>query len=132
MQICEHLAQADCGIVANEGQLVKFHPLPRQLKYVKELDLELVPFISDKSRERLKHYEKSGYLQQEGISTVIALGQRGEFGYSTDIPDVEVATEIALDYCNLYSRKTQCFVYSVNNDVVFNPSTEIISDKKGN
>ena len=127
LQKCEHSAQEPCGIVAHKNKLVKFQLSPRQLIYTEKFDVDLVPFITDKSRDWLRKNYKSS-----NRNVALAITRNGNMFVSRvgNWKPEEEAAKKALDGCNKGRKRKSCFVYSINQRVLFNSDTDLRPEKR--
>ena len=123
LQRCEHVAQQPCGIVAHKNKLVKFYPFPRQLIYTDKFDANQVPFVSTKSRSEIRR----GYYQRGSWNMALVLTSGGGWQWN-DVdksqPE-EKAVEKAIANCQDRNPNNFCFVFAINQRVVFGPDTPI-------
>ena len=118
LQQCEHNGQEPCGLVAVNGELVKFEVQPTQIAYPHEFESSAVPFVSPASLRRIR----SGYAAGER-HRALALNYTGRYGYATGQRSEQQARSTALARCREYSGVWgHCFLYDVNGTVVFNPA----------
>ena len=119
IQKCEHIAQAPCGLAVRAGESIEFRLYPTMLRYPREFDLALVPFISENGRNRIgqRYAQKSEHR-------ALALTRNGGFGFATGGASDDEAAEAALADCH-GERKRRCFLYSVDGRVVFSRSTDM-------
>ena len=106
LQQCEHNGQEPCGLVAVNGELVRF-------------EISAVPFVPPESLRRIRSDYAAG-----GQHRALALNYTGRYGYATGERSEEQARRMALERCRGYSGVWgHCFLYDVNGSVVFNPAT---------
>ncbi|MDD9991784.1 MAG: hypothetical protein OXP75_08280 [Rhodospirillales bacterium] len=118
LQQCEHNGREPCGLVAVNGELVKFEVQPTQITYPHEFVSSAVPFVSSASLRRIR----SGYAAG-AQHRALALNHTGRYGYATGQRSEEQARRTALARCREYSGVWgHCFLYDVNGTVVFNPA----------
>ena len=118
LQQCEHNGREPCGLVAVNGELVKFRVQPSQITYPHVFESGAVPFVSDASRRRI-HSDYAGGAQHRAL----ALNYTGRYGYATGQRSERQARSTALARCREYSGVWgHCFLYDVNGAVVFNPA----------
>lgn len=123
LQKCEHAAQTRCGMAAVSGENVEFREYPPQIRYVRELDLNSIPFIWTKGRNRLKR----DYIDQ-GENRALVLSRNGGYGFAYDRSSPDAAVEKAMSKCTKNGKRA-CFVYEVNGKVVFNRETDIFKQQ---
>ncbi|MGB0507028.1 MAG: hypothetical protein ACPGGK_12610 [Pikeienuella sp.] len=123
LQKCEHAAQERCGLAAMNGENVEFREYPPQIRYVRELDINSIPFIWSKGRDRLS----DDYIGQSGHKALV-LSRNGGYGFAYDEASADAAVEKAMGYCTKNGKRA-CFVYEVNDKVVFNRETNIFKQQ---
>ena len=118
LQQCEHNGQEPCGLVALNGESVKFEVQPTQITYPQTFDSGAVPFVP-RARLRSIGSDYAGGAQHRAL----ALNYTGRYGYATGQPSEEQARKTALARCREYSGNWgHCFLYDVNGTVVFDPT----------
>ena len=119
LQQCEHNGQEPCGLIAVNGELVKFEVEPSQITYPAAFDSSAVPFVTRANLRRIR----SGYAG-EAQHRALALNHTGRYGYATGQRSEDRARRTALARCQEYSGGWgHCFLYDVNGEVVFKPAT---------
>ena len=126
LQKCEHVAGQRCGLAAMNGENVEFREYPPQIRYVREFDLNSVPFLWKAGRERLE----KDYVGAEGHRALV-LSRNGGYGFSRRAESADAAVEEAMGYCTKDGKRA-CFVYSVDGRVVFDRDRDIFSQQTDN
>ena len=118
LQQCEHNGQEPCGLIAVNGELVKFEVQPSQITYPATFESSAVPFVRRESRMRIRLDYAGGARHR-----ALALNYTGRYGYATGQGSEAQARRTALARCGEYSGVWgHCFLYDVNGTVVFDPS----------
>ena len=118
LQQCEHNGREPCGLVAVNGELVKFEVQPTQISYPVTFDTSAVPFVSRANLRRIRSDYAGGARHR-----ALALNYTGRYGYATGQRSEEQARRTALARCREYSGVWgHCFLYDANGTVVFNPA----------
>lgn len=123
LQKCEHIAGQRCGLAAMNGGNVDFREYPPQIRYVRDFDLNSVPFIWKAGRERLE----KDYVGADGHKA-LTLSRNGGYGFSRRAESADAAVEEAMGYCTKGGERA-CFVYSVDGRVVFDKDRDIFSQQ---
>ena len=121
LQQCEHNGQEPCGLVAVNGEMVRFEVQPSQIAYPDAFDSSALPFVTRASLRRIR----SGYAAGEQ-HRALALNYNGRYGYATGERNEDQARSTALARCREYSGTWgHCFLYDVNGRVTFNPTIDL-------
>ena len=121
LQQCEHNGQEPCGLVAVNGELVRFEVQPSQVTYPDTFDSSALPFVTRASLRRIRSDYAAGEQHR-----ALALSYTGRYGYATGERSEDQARSTALARCREYSGAWgHCFLYDVNGRVTFNPTTSL-------
>jgi len=119
LQNCEHTSGAPCVLVVKDGVMTgDTVPGKSVMKYPTEFAVSDVPFIGEKGRDWV-----AGYLRAPKHKA-IAMRGNGAMAVATEKASEEEAQNEALSRCLERVKKT-CFVYAVDNRVLFNKSSDI-------
>ena len=121
LERCEHITRGRCFLVYENGLMTNERtPRPAEMKYTTEFDPMQIPFISTKLREQIKR-------AYPGLNPdkAIAFDSIGGYGVSYGQEDEATASKLALENCESKSGGKKCFLYIINEKVVFNKDTNI-------
>ena len=121
LERCEHITKARCLMAYENGRMTNERtPRPAVMRYPTEFDPMQIPFISSKLRQQIKR----AYL---GLNPdkAIAFDSIGDYGVSYGQSDEATARKLTLENCESKSGGKTCFVYSINETVIFNKNTKI-------
>lgn len=119
LQYCQFNAEEPCALYA-VGDAVVFDPkigfkaTPVAIPGSGRFDPELVPFVSDRTREvSMTNYQRNP--DHKAIALTPSGVWAAVWGRSSD----DDAREAALEQCQQRSEKMECYLYAVNGQVVF-------------
>jgi hypothetical protein len=119
LQYCQFNAEEPCALYA-VGDAVVFDPkigfkaTPVAIPGSGRFDPELVPFVSDRTRE----VSMTNY-QRNPDNKAIALTPSGVWAAVWGRASDDDAREAAMEQCQQRSEKMECYLYAVNGQVVF-------------
>ncbi len=121
-QRCEHLSQGPCILVMVAGRLTgSVTPEPRALTYLSHFNAATVPFLNDASRADLALRYPTAQQHR-----ALALTRTGDYHWVSQQTTEAAAQRDALLRCQQGGGGNRpCFVYSVNDQVVFTSQTDI-------
>ena len=121
LQRCEHRARIRCLLVYQNGQATgETVPRPSSMVYPGKFDPAAVPFLPDDvlaivaPRFAAGQPHRAMAISAFGVAG-IAVGRSGE----------EEASKLALDKCQGASNGKRCFLYAVDDKVLFNRDVKI-------
>ncbi|NKC29861.1 DUF4189 domain-containing protein [Falsiroseomonas selenitidurans] len=122
LQRCEHYAQGPCILVMANGRLTgRTAPEPRALTYPTRFDATAVPFLNDAQKAELGARYPTARQHR-----AIAIWRLGGFAWVVGRPSAAEAQRDALQNCQRFGDGNRpCFLYSVDDQVVFTPQTDI-------
>lgn len=124
MQRCEHISKKTCGLAVVDGNMVEFKFLPRTLTYHTRFNPKEVPFINIRQTSALFSYVNAQR------NKALAINWNGAYGYWHGDYNSQRARKNALTECRKISRRWgHCFLYAVNDKVVFTAETDIYGDR---
>jgi hypothetical protein len=120
-QRCEHFAQGPCILVMVDGRLTgRTTAEPRALNYVQSFDASAVPFLNDAARADLVRYGSANR------DRALVITRNGDYQWRIGHASEAEAQRDALQRCQQGGDGNRpCFVYAVNDRVVFTPQTDI-------
>ncbi len=125
IQKCEHWSKGKlCGVVVMRNKAVPYTLSPILMTYPTTFDPQQVPFLWAADRDKLV----SKYIPK-GTHKALAITRNGTYGWVADKTSPEDAETGALENCEKYDKRGRCFLYSVNEEVVFNKDSNIYPDR---
>jgi hypothetical protein len=116
---CEHLSDGACNVVYQNGEWIDFESSSRILEYVTTFDASKIPFVQDDTREKL-----ASKYSPKSKNKALAISRHGRYWYVYSKESPEEAADAALHKCR-GEKNFPCFVYAINDDVVFDSNTVI-------
>lgn len=124
LETCQHVSGEDCGIVIQRGRAVAYQDATTQIKYPQVFDWRSVPFLSDRSRKRLRKYGR------RDNNRALAITRYGAYWYVSGAGSKDEAKQSALQGCEKADgNHGRCFIYSIDADVAFDMFTDIFPDR---
>jgi len=121
LERCEQITKNRCFMVYENGKMTNERtPRPTVMRYPTEFDPIQIPFITSKLRQQIKK-------AYPGLNPykALALDSLGGYGASYGENDEATASKLAVDNCESKSRGNKCFLYIINEKIVFNKNTKI-------
>ena len=118
---CEHFTEAACNVVYRNSDWVDFEENKRVLEYVTTFDASKIPFVLNSDRAKLESKYSS-----RSKNKALAISRHGRYWYVYSKKSPEDAADVALDKCR-GEKNFPCFVYAINDEVVFDSNTVIYS-----
>ena len=123
LQRCQHYEREPCALVAIDGFASGYTKAqPSTIAYPKKFSARTVPFIPDGQRSVLEQSYRS-----LSSNKAIAINSYGYYGMIGGEKTKDEAVSKAIQKCKS-STKENCFIYSVNDDVLFDAKTAIADE----
>lgn len=120
LQRCEHYEGTPCALFAVDGVATSNTKIqPSTIAYPKKFTARAVPFVTQKQRSLIE----SSYNAATG-NRALVINSYGYYGISANGSSPETAIAEATQQCQNGSQE-RCFVYSVNDNVLFTSQTSI-------
>ncbi len=121
LERCEHITKTKCYLVYDNGKMTNERiPRPSLMRYPTEFDPAQVPFINNKLRQQINR-AYSGLVPDKALS----LNSIGGYGVSYGQDNTDIASKLSLENCEAKAGGHKCFLYSINEKVIFNKDTKI-------
>ena len=121
LQRCEHRSQRKCVLVYRDGKPTgEKTPQSSGLTYAQTLDADSIPFVPKDVLERAVPRLLAGKPHR-----AMAISSQGIIGEDAGSADAATASRLALDNCNRIATISACFLYAVDDKVVFTRQTKI-------
>ncbi len=125
IQKCEHWSQGrPCGIVILRDTVVPYVLSPILMTYPTRFDAEKVPFLWASEREKLS----GKFVPREGHKA-LAITRNGTYGWVVEKSTTKEAEQEALKDCENRDKKGRCFIYSIDDTVLFTSTTNIYPER---
>jgi hypothetical protein len=116
---CEHLSDGACNVVYQNGEWIDFENSSRTLEYVTIFDASKIPFVQNDTRAKL-----ASKYSPESKNKALAISRHGRYWYVYSMESPQEAADSALKKCS-GGKNRPCFVYAINDEVVFDSGTDI-------
>lgn len=121
LQRCEHYEKTPCALIAADGLVSSNTRIqPSTISYDKKFSVPNIPFIPETQRKVIQ----SSYPTMTG-NRAIAINSYGYYGMAGNAASTEEAAAKATQQCENSSQE-KCFIYSINDDVLFTHKTSIV------
>jgi len=122
LQRCQFVARMNCFIAAIDGilQAPMTPPFPLEeqaFQFGGAIDPVVIPFLGAVDRDDI-----AAHYPQAKEHKALAISRVGTFGYALEAASGEAAEQEALESCG----RDECFIYAVDNLVMFSPDTNIL------
>ena len=121
LQRCEHRAQRKCVLVYFDGKPTgEKAPRSSGLTYAQTVSIDTIPFVPKDVLERVMPRLLAGKPHR-----AMAISSQGIVGLDAGAADAATASRLALENCNRIATVSACFLYAVDDKVVFTRQTKI-------
>jgi hypothetical protein len=123
LQRCQHYEKTPCALVAIDGMTSgNTKEQPSTISYPARFNFSAIPFVAG---SQLAEIQRS--YRTLGSNKALAINAYGYYGMAGDAKSTEEAIQQASEKCSA-ATKEKCFIYSINEDVLFNAKTPIYDD----